>query len=459
MKFEFSTFKTVASCSLMMFANYSLSAQETFKINAETIKVISNNESFIYPVENREIDYYPFVEGKVRTESYQNFLDSQEDLKESYNDYISDSNNNSERNSKRLKIIELLNSYISNSKDEKSLDKAYRLSNDLHLKYIIENNSSSYNGWGVKPKKALYIKDENGKYASKAMLKEYLSSITNDKNFENKISQSYQSKKYLQKLEEEKEMTESEKYEVGQIKSEKLSKRKTYIVLKNQKIKDFSTIYGTYKEISSTMLISNEEVENRFLENELSDDVRKYYGSGLEKYNTLIENLQSGKLYVMPYRVYQNIMNQNLGIKVEETLINLGYKINENNGYKFINTKHYKVSCDASLYNILSKNKDYLKQIDSWFEQMQNLRKQTITYNSKIDNYIRLYRLQRNRMSRTDISAWSALTKSAMTLNKQFVALNDKMWNVNYEILDKNYLKNSNEFDDYLSASMGALGL
>jgi|GEM_PF-1452337 len=456
MKFEFSTFKTVASCSLMMFANYSLSAQETFKINAETIKAISNNESFIYPVENKEIDYYPFVEGKVRTESYQNFLDSQADLKESYNDYISDSNNNSERNSKRLKIIELLNSYILNSKDEQSLDEAYRLSKDLNLKYIIENNSSSYNGWGVKPKKTLYIKDENGKYASKSMLKEYLSSIINDKNFENRISKSYKSKKYLQKLEEEKEMNESEKYEMGQIKSEKLSKRKAYIVLKNQEIKNFSAIYGTYKEISSTMLISNEEVEDRFLENELSDDVRKYYGSGLEKYNTLIENTVNGKFYVMPYGVYRNILAVNSDEIALKELASLGYKIDDS----FINTKHFKVQVTDALKKRLEKEKDYLLKLDSLYEQQQSVRKQIIAVTPKLANYVKLYRLQRNRMSKADISAWTVLTKSATILNKKQVDLTDKLWGWNdihnsYE----SYSKYSSEFIDYLGASTGVLGL
>jgi len=46
-----------------------------------------------------------------------------------------------------------------------------------------------------------------------------------------------------------------------------------------------------------------------------------------------------------------------------------------------------------------------------------------------------------------------------MALNKQFVVLNDRLWDVNYEFLDKSYMKNSNEFDNYLGASKVVLGL
>lgn len=108
---------------------------------------------------------------------------------------------------------------------------------------------------------------------------------------------------------------------------------------------------------------------------------------------------------------------------------------------------------------LIENDKDYLKNIDLKFEKIQVLRKQALTYVAKMENYVRLYRLQRNKMSKADISAWTTLTKSALAINKQFVDLSDKMWGTDYEILDKTYLKFSNEFDDYLGASMGVLGL
>jgi len=63
-------------------------------------------------------------------------------------------------------------------------------------------------------------------------------------------------------------------------------------------------------------------------------------------------------------------------------------------------------------------------------------------------------------MSKADISAWTALTKSALELNKKFVNVNDKLWGGLEKFpLSENYLKSSTEFDDYLGASMGVLGL
>lgn len=460
MKFEFSTFKTVASCSILMLTNLSLSGQTTFTINSETSKTISANESFIYPVEYREIEYYPYIEGKVSTDSYKFFLNKQKELKDDYDEYILNNENNSAKNGKKLKIIELLNSYLSNSKDERLLDDAYKLSKDLNLKYIVDDNSSSYDGWGVKPKKTLYIKDEKGRYASKSILREYLMSVNNDQNFYNKIPMSYEAKEYLQKLEEEKEMTDSDKYEIGRIKLEKLSKRKAYLVLKDREIKDFSKIFGNYKEISITMLIANTTIEDRFIENELSEDVSKYYRYDGGNQYTLIENTVTGKFYVIPYNAYSSITAVYSDEIAIRELASTGYKIENSNGYKFINTKHYKIQATNALKKRLEKEKDYLKKLDIWFEEREAIRKQTIAMIPKLDHYIRLYRMQRNRMSKADISAWTALTKSANLLNKKQVDLNDKLFGwTDRNDSDKNYYKYSDEFINYLSASSNVLGI
>ncbi|NML56754.1 hypothetical protein [Chryseobacterium cheonjiense] len=78
----------------------------------------------------------------------------------------------------------------------------------------------------------------------------------------------------------------------------------------------------------------------------------------------------------------------------------------------------------------------------------------------KLDHYVRLYRMQRNRISKTDISAWTTLTKLANLLNKKQVDLSDKLFGwTDRNDSDKNYYKYSDEFINYLSASKGVLGL
>lgn len=366
MKFELSTFKAITSCSILMFAN--LSAQATFTISSEVISKLKAEQRMVYPITTREVEYYPFVKGKVPTSQYEIFLQSKKYFEQEYNDYMKS-----------------------------------------------PNKSNSY---------------------TPAFVTEY-----------------------PKMLEEEKSFSEEEKYTDGLVKSNMIAKRNAYMIDMEKPLMNLEELKGNYKEISSTMLISADDVENRFLKNELSDDLRSYLGYPSGKSNTLMQNIDTGKFYLVLYDTFQNILVINDTGNVEKLLTSMGYKTYEQNGHKYIITKHYKVPCDAILYNTLKRDKEYLKKIDIWFDQMQGLRKQALSYNPKFDNYIRIYRLQRNRMSKADISTWTTLTKSAMALNKQFVALNDKLWSVNYDVLDKSYLKNSNEFDNYLSVSIGVLTL
>lgn len=239
--------------------------------------------------------------------------------------------------------------------------------------------------------------------------------------------------------------------------------RKGYMVIPEIYFRiDSEELEGNYKEISSTMAFSDEGVTDKFLKNELSENVRLAFD--LSNVSTLIEKQDTKKLYVIDYSVFKRIIGN---IKDEESrkynenfFQSLGYKIHTEKSYRYIHTKYYKIECDEHLVKIMKNNTNYLKNIDNYFEQLQSLRKQALVYNPKFDRFIRLYRLQRNRMSKADISAWMTLTKSALELNKKFVIVNDKLWGgpTKYE-LSKNYLQNSKEFDDYLGASMGVLGL
>ncbi len=240
--------------------------------------------------------------------------------------------------------------------------------------------------------------------------------------------------------------------------------RKGYLVIPEINFRiDSEDLEGTYKEIYSIMAFSDEGITDKFLKNELSEKVRTHFDYS-SKISTLIEQQDTKKLYVLDYdvftRIIDNIKRNDSQNDTEAFLQSLGYKVYSEKNYRYINTKYYKVECKELLVNTLKKNSNYLKNIDVYFEQLQSLRKQALVYNPKFDRYIRLYRLQRNRMSKADISSWTALTKSALELNKKFVNVNDKLWGGPEKFpLSENYIKNSREFDDYLGASMGVLGL
>ena len=462
MKFELSTFKAITSCSILMFAN--LSAQATFSINSEVISKLKAEQSMVYPVTAKEVEYHPFVKGKIPTNQYQHLVDLKALREKEYDEYVTAKNLGSSYYDKANSIIEMLLDYIKTN-DKNMLNNANALVKELKIpESTFSIHDSSYNSSPrQKPNIQLFLIDEKGKSASKQTIELYIKELRSyirlKKNDEYNAYIPSVVTEYPELVEEFKNFPEEEKYTDGLVKSNITAKRNAYMIDMEKPLVNLEELKGNYKEISSTMLISADDVENRFLKNELSDDLRGYLGYPAGKSNTLMQNIETGKFYMVLYDTFQNILVINDTGNVEKLLTSIGYKTSEQNGHKYIITKHYKVPCDAILYNTLKKDNQYLKKIDTWFDQMQGLRKQALSYNPKFDNYIRIYRLQRNRMSKADISAWTTLTKSAMALNKQFVALNDKLWSVNYDVLDKSYLKNSNDFDNYLGASMGVLGL
>ncbi|GAA5084308.1 hypothetical protein GCM10023210_04000 [Chryseobacterium ginsengisoli] len=224
---------------------------------------------------------------------------------------------------------------------------------------------------------------------------------------------------------------------------------------------------GSFIVISDKMGINDKDVPGHFLKNELCEEVIKYYE--LDKTNVLlVENENTKKLYMM-YADFLKSMNEakeklqkdNAELKmIDGFMQSMGYKTSQIDGAIYVKTKYYRILCNLSTVDVLQKDKEYLKKIDGCFEQREAIRKQIIATIPKFDHYVRLYRLQRNRMSKTDISSWTALTKSANLLNKKEVDLTDKLWGLlELQNATENYHKSSSEFIDYLSASTGVLGI
>lgn len=367
MKFEFSTFKTVASCSILMLTNLFLSGQEKLIIDDDVINKVTITDDEIRAIITKEIEDYSYIKGKVPTYYYDLFLDSKKAAKESYDEYMNN-----------------------------------------------PNKSSSY----IPP-----------------VVKEY-----------------------PEMLEEEKKFTEEYKYQDGFVKSANKSKRMAYFEDAQKSISNFSTMKGDYDVISKYMTIARETREGKFIENEISDKIMQEYGHEGEG-SVLIKNSENNSYYLLSHNIYERIRRSNFangGIAIAKKF---GYTIYDDKGYKYIKTKYYDIPCDGSLNNILQKDKDYLKKIDSWFEQRQAIRKQLIPLLPKLKHYVQLYAVQRNRMSKADILAWATLTKSAITLNDKEVdysihklsGFSDKI-----NAIDKQKIL---DVGDYIYTSRGILGL
>lgn len=245
-------------------------------------------------------------------------------------------------------------------------------------------------------------------------------------------------------------------------------KRNAYMISIDEQISISSNeLKGSFNVISDKLGFSDKDVPGHFLKYELSEEVIKYYD--LPESNVLlVENENTKKLYAMESSFLKNINKEKEEKQKDEAdretidrfMQSLGYKPYQIGENLYVKTKYYRIWCTMATLEVLQKDKDYLKKVDNWYEQRESIRKQIIATIPKLDHYVRLYKIQRNRMSKADISAWTVLTKSANSLNKKQVELTDKLWGL-IELHDtiNAYNKSTDEFIDYLEASKGVLGI
>lgn len=245
-------------------------------------------------------------------------------------------------------------------------------------------------------------------------------------------------------------------------------KRNAYMISIEEKMPISSNeLKGSFTVVSNKMGFHDQDVSGHFLKYELSEEVMKYYDLS-ESNVLLVENENTKKLYMMESSFLKNInkeKEEKQKYEADRETVNrfmqsLGYKPYQIGENLYVKTKYYRIWCTMATLEVLQKDKDYLKKVDNWYEQRESIRKQIIATIPKLDHYVRLYKIQRNRMSKADISAWTILTKSANSLNKKQVELTDKLWGL-IELYDttNEYNKYADEFINYLSASKGVLGI
>lgn len=245
-------------------------------------------------------------------------------------------------------------------------------------------------------------------------------------------------------------------------------KRNAYMISIDEQIPISSNeLKGSFTVVSNKMGFHDKDVSGHFLKYELSEEVMKYYDLS-ENNVLLVENENTKKLYMMESSFLKNMIKEKEEKQkyeadretVNRFMQSLGYKPYQIGENLYVKTKYYRIWCTMATLEVLQKDKDYLKKVDNWYEQRESIRKQIIATIPKLDHYVRLYQIQRNRMSKADISAWTILIKSANSLNKKQVELTDKLWGL-IELYDttNEYNKSADEFINYLSTSKGVLGL
>ncbi|WP_415327510.1 hypothetical protein [Chryseobacterium sp. MMS23-Vi53] len=246
-------------------------------------------------------------------------------------------------------------------------------------------------------------------------------------------------------------------------------KRNAYMISIDEQIPISSDeLKGSFTVVSDKMGFHDQDVSGHFLKYELSEEVIKYYDIP-ESNVLLVENENTKKLYIMESSFLKNINKEKEEKQKDEAdretlnqfMQSLGYKPYQIGENLYVKTKYYRIWCNTPTLEVLQKDKNYLKKMDSWYEQRQSIRKQLILLSPKLKHYIQLYNVQRNRMSKSDILAWSSLTKSAIALNDKEV---DYLVNKLFGFSDINGIEEKqnkaiSEISEYIAASRGVLGL
>jgi hypothetical protein len=238
------------------------------------------------------------------------------------------------------------------------------------------------------------------------------------------------------------------------------------VIFLDNEITDVNEIIGSYSVTPTKYrYATRDDRKGNYIENELVDNSKDFNEYDVTELIYLIyKKDDTGKLYVIEERDIKSITEydqtqellklvQNQGFKVYET--NAGYR--ENNYY--IKSKACEIKLDKWTYSNLKKNPAFITTLDNDQTKLDALIKQTITHSKTLDKYLGLHRIQRNKMSTANITAWKNATIQAQKLNNQIIKMDEK-YAGNYSFMPLNKLSNiRNEFSYNLGASKGVLGM
>lgn len=274
--------KTILSFVIItLLFNINMISQEKYNLDTETLtsiqKIYGNQNFKIYPVVQKEVEYYPYVSGEVRTKAYESLLEQMNKYRSEYEKYQNDKTKDSIYRLDIQNIITNIDKYLtSNEKSDAKNNYLIAAQNIADKNNIIikgENTSlfaRQLNNQGIVSNEDKTFVLYNGKkVSSKKNIEFYKSEIQKIKI--PSVSISYDAKRYLQLLDEEKTIT---KTEIGQVRSKTKSKKMTYFITETQL--DASSLMGNLEKLPNEYYLVTENVANKYEKNELTTDDKRY---------------------------------------------------------------------------------------------------------------------------------------------------------------------------------------
>lgn len=249
------------------------------------------------------------------------------------------------------------------------------------------------------------------------------------------------------------------------VRQDTIIKTKRPVLLLNTEIVDINEIIGSYSMMPAEYRYARtDDGVGNYITNELFDKSKQFSNYGLSEFIYYIYKKDStGKLCAIEERDMKSINNFIRTQELLKIVHKLGFKeYKSNDRYDdnlYIRSKACEIKLDNWTYAGLKNNPLYITLLDNHQMKLDALIKQTIPHSKILDKYLGLYRIQRNRMSISNINAWKAATSQAQKLNNQIAKLSEK-YAGNYSFMPLAKLSNIDEiFSNNLDASKGVLGM
>jgi hypothetical protein len=288
---------------LLLISTKSLSQEKTITITPELSKSIIdkfNIQSFnIYRVTTKEIEYYPYVEGQVNTDSYIGLLEDLARDKSDYDKYREDVVKDSISISEIQSITTSIDEYLSSKEKSDVKDEILIKAQAIADKYNIEVKGENTDFFA---KKVIYTHGREGgeiktfklhngkKSSSKKDIEFYKAQILKLKF--RQVELSYGAREYIRNKEIE---TKIQKTKLGLVPSDKLSKKVVNVIVETPV--EINTISGEFIQLSDRYSLILENVENKYVKNELTKDQDEYNEKVKSAPFYIIKKTTSDELY------------------------------------------------------------------------------------------------------------------------------------------------------------------
>lgn len=416
------------------------STNDTISISLDVIsKYVENNPNatssglYIYEVENKNISVYANPKKVEELDKLNNDYEKVKTGKVYGKDPVAEYNKNAEKSNKLRaaidSIVQNIDTYLSSKEkydNKKHLLEASQILAD-NIKIVV-NEFKGVSASHILVKQPLRLYSENTKINDKDVLF-YKSEILNIR---------------IPQYDKPREM--SLKDELEKAKNDTIER--SALIVKANKV-DPQLLVGPFQVIGIKYRLKDYTYECP--KDELIDtnfNVRKY---------PLIINSNTKAMYFIEE---ENFINKIKEIEEFERLKNEISKYGYTSDSKGkIKSKMSSFHLTSTLINELNKNPNYIRDIDNKYSQLITLVKQLTIHTNKLDGFVRLYNMQRSKMSASNINSWVSATKSADKIFRQIYELQEKLDVRVSGIESKEIQKIYDTFMDNLTVSSNVLGV